>query len=246
MLKDIYLKKNSVVSVMISFYFFAFLIPLTAMGSMPVEKTLDGCVVGGRFFNVYKDSQTNLPSKAYPIRIEKNIDLSLFEGKTLSIAGTLLPGDRFFVKENDMPKVVSDTCDKGYLKVIKKEIIMEYRVAGYIEAKKNNFEEALKLVNWALDMDKTSCDSYVSRAQIYYLKGDYASGGEDIKTVKDGLCIVEPQGLNYLVLEEIGIMLEKSGRDTDASGLYKLGLTFCQSDMCRETMNKNIRRLNKK
>ena len=231
---------------LILLFSFSFLAPSIVIGSLPVEKTLTGCVIGGRFFSVYNDSQTNRPVKAYPIRIEKNINLPAYEGKTISMKGSLLPGDRFFIREGDVPVVVNETCAADYLKVIKKEHILEYRVAGYTEAKKKNFEEALKLLNWALDMDKTSCDSYVSRAQIYYPQGDFASGGADIKTVRDGLCVVEPQGLNYLVLEEIGTTLEGYGKSAEALELYKMGLNSCQSNMCRETMNKHIRKLNER
>ncbi|HQO64795.1 MAG: hypothetical protein KBA98_10245 [Syntrophorhabdaceae bacterium] len=242
------LRKNAV-NVLISFILllsFAFLILTVAEGSMPVEKILDGCVIGGRFFSVYKDSQTSVPSKAYPIRIENDIDLSFFEGKAVSISGSLLPGDRFFMKKGDMPKVVDDVCGNDYMKVIKKELIMEYRVAGYMEAKKNNFEEALKLVNWALEMDKTLCDTFISRAQIYCLKGDFVSGMADIKAIKNGVCIAGPQGHNFIILEEIGLTLEKSGRNSDALEVYKLGLAACQSDMCIEAMNKNISKLNQR
>ena len=50
------LRKHAV-NVLISFILllsFAFLILTVAEGSMPVEKILDGCVIGGRFFSVYK------------------------------------------------------------------------------------------------------------------------------------------------------------------------------------------------
>jgi hypothetical protein len=59
--------------------------------------------------------------------------------------------------------------------------------------------------------------------------------------VKDGAC-VDSQGLNYLILEEMGATLEKSGKKDDAVELYKMGLLSCQSEMCRETMNKNMRK----
>ncbi len=221
---------------------FPLLIPSNATGSMPVEKTLTGCVIGGRFFSISFDSQTGRPVKAYPVRIGQNINLASYEGKTISMDGSLLPGDRFILKEgSSMPVVIKEACEGDNLSVIRKEFIMEYRVAGYQAAKKKNFDEALKLVNWAMDMDKTLCGTYIDRAQIYYLKGDFSAGGADVKIVKDGAC-VDPQGLNYLILEEMGATLEKSGKKDDAIELYKMGLRSCRSEMCRETMNKNIKK----
>lgn len=219
----------------------SFFIPATATGSMPVKKTLTGCVVGGRFFSISLDFQTNKPVKAYPMRIEKNLDLALYEGKTLSMDGFLLPGDRFVLMEGGVPEVVNEKCESDNLAVIRKEFIMEYRIAGYMAAKKKDFDEALRLVNWALGMDKTLCGTYIDRAHIYYLKGDFASGEADVRTVRNGAC-TDPQGLNYLMLEEMGAILEKTGKNTDAVELYKMGLDSCRSDMCRDTLNKNIRK----
>jgi hypothetical protein len=216
-----------------------FFIPTTVTGSMPVEKTLTGCVIEGRFFSVSFDFQTSKPVKAYPIRIWQNLDLASYEGNAVSMVGSLLPGDRFVLKEGGKPVIVKEKCESDNLAVIRKEFIMEYRAAGYKAAMQKNFDEALILVNRALDMDKTLCGTYIDRAQIYYLKGDFSSGETDVKTVKDGACI-DPQGLNYLVLEEMGTNLVKSGKKAAAIELYKMGLGSCRSDMCRETMNKDI------
>ncbi len=219
----------------------ALLIPVKAEASMPVRKTLTGCVIDGRFFSIMIDSQTGRPVKAYPIRIEQNFDIPAYEGKTISVAGSLLPGDRFIVMKGSSPAVIKDTCSRDNLNLIKKELIMEYRVAGYQEAKNRNFDNALKLTNKALYMDKTLCGTYVDRALIYYLKGDFASGTNDIKTVKNGRCR-DPKDLNFLILEEIGAILENSGSKADAINLYKMGLKSCQSEMCRQTMNKALRK----
>lgn len=217
------------------------LTPAKAEGSMPVRKTLTGCVVGGRFFSVTRDAQTGKTVKAYPIRIEQNLDIASYEGKTISVTGSLLPGDHFILNKGGAPVVTKQTCGKDNLNVIKKELIMGYRVAGYQAAKEKNFDEALKSVNRALHMDLTLCGTYVDRALIYYLKGDFTSGAADIKMVKHGKC-TDPQGLNYLIMEEIGTILENSGKKADAINLYKMGIKACQSEMCRQTMNKALRK----
>ena len=66
-------------------------------------------------------------------------------------------------------------------------------------------------------------------------------GAADIKRVKDGMC-VDPQGLNFLMLEELGATFEKAGKKSDAIDLYYMGLNSCDSDMCREAMEKSLRR----
>ncbi|HQP24596.1 MAG: hypothetical protein BWX99_02092 [Deltaproteobacteria bacterium ADurb.Bin151] len=218
-----------------------FLIPDRTEGSMPVRKTLTGCVIGGRFFSIMTDPQTGRPVKAYPIRIQQNFDIPSYEGKTISVSGSLLPGDRFIITKGGSPAVIRDTCGRDNLNIIKKELIMEYRVSGYQEAKNRNFDKALRLTNKALYMDKTLCGTYVDRALVYYLKGDFTSGANDIKTVKNGRCR-DRKDLNFLMLEEIGAILENSGRKADAINLYKMGLKSCQSEMCRESMNKALRK----
>lgn len=223
----------------------ALLTPAKIEASMPVRKTLTGCVVGGRFFSIMTDPQTGKPVKAYPIQIQQNFDIPSYEGKTISVSGSLLPGDRFIVTKGGTPAVIRDTCGRDNLNIIKKELIMEYRVAGYQEAKNKNFDKALRLTNKALYMDKTLCGTYVDRALIYYLKGDFVSGAADIKTVKRGRC-TDPQGLNYLIMEEIGAILENSGEKADAVKIYKMGIEACQSEMCKQTMSKALRKVSEK
>lgn len=232
--------KLSVALFVVLFIAAPFLTPNFAMGSMPVKRTLTGCVVGGKFFSVSVDQRTNKPVKAYPIRLEQSPDLAPYEGKKLSMSGSLLPGDRFIFKEGSLV-VVKETCDGDDRVVIQKEFIMSYRVAGYMAATKKNFDEALRLVNWAFDMDINLCGTYIDRARIYYLKGDFVSGAADVKRVKEGAC-VDPQGLNFLVLEEMGATLEKTGKKSDAIELYRMGLDSCQSDLCREAMDKSIQK----
>ncbi|OPY12345.1 MAG: hypothetical protein A4E69_02265 [Syntrophus sp. PtaB.Bin138] len=217
------------------------LLPANVTGSMPVEKTLTGCVIKGQFFSVTIDSRTNRPVKAYQIRMGQDLDLAAYEGKTVSMTGDLLPGDRFILKRGVRPVVIKGACDNDSISVIRKEFVMEYRVSAYQAAKKMNFAEALILANRALDLDKTLCGTYIDRAHIHYLKGDFASGAADIKWVREGRC-ADRQDLNFLLLEEIGITLEKAGRKTDAIEIYSMGLDSCRSDMCKETMDRGMKR----
>ncbi len=82
------------------------MLPAKATGSMPVEKTLTGCVIKGQFYSITMDSRTNRPVKAYPIRIGQDLDLAAYEGKTVSMTGALLPGDRFILERGARPAVI--------------------------------------------------------------------------------------------------------------------------------------------
>lgn len=70
--------------------------PLAASASRPVPRTLEGCVVNGTFFSVYKGASTETGKRdiAYRIRVQ-NLDLSPYEGKKIRLQGRLSPGDRF-------------------------------------------------------------------------------------------------------------------------------------------------------
>jgi hypothetical protein len=148
--------------------------------------------------------------------------------------GLLFRGDRF-VLDRGSRSVEKGTCDADERVVIQKELIMSYRVAGYQAAQKKEFDNALRLVNAGLDTDRNLCGTYIDRALIYNLKGNFSAGAADIKRVKDGTC-VDPQGLNFLMVQEIGETFERAGKKSDSIDLYYLGLNSCDSDICREGM----------
>lgn len=216
------------------------LAPHWAAGTAPVQRTLSGCVAGGTFYSITRDAQTGKPIKAYVIRIEGSPDLVPYEGKRLSMTGLLFPGDRFVLDKGNRP-VDQGTCQDEEIGVIRKELIMSYRVAGYKAAQRKEFDEALRLNNQALIMDPNLCGTYVDRALIHNLKGDFNAGTADIRRVREGAC-VDPQGLNYLILLEIGETLERAGKQAEAIDVYYMGLNACDSDICRETMQKSLRK----
>jgi len=54
-----------------------------AMGTAPVQRTLNGCVAEGTFYNITIDARTGKPVKAYPMREEGGPDIAPYEGKKL-------------------------------------------------------------------------------------------------------------------------------------------------------------------
>ncbi|MEO0249230.1 MAG: hypothetical protein ABIN58_06735 [candidate division WOR-3 bacterium] len=233
-------RRGKIVLLVALFTAVSIMVPLWAAGTAPVQKTLNGCVAGGTFYSITRDAQTGKPVKAYAIRIEGSPDLIPHEGKRLAMTGLLFPGDRFVLDKGSRP-VDTGTCEDEEIRVIRKELIILYRVAGYKAAQKKDFDEALRLTNQALTMDPNLCGTYVDRALVYNLKGDFTAGAADIRRVRDGAC-VDPQGLNHLIVQEIGETLEKAGRKSDAVDLYYMGLNACDSDMCREAIENSLRR----
>lgn len=104
----------------------------SAKASMPVERTLTGCVFDNKFYSVSGD-------RAYPIHFSPEINLVLYEGKTVRIKGWLSPGDRFSIIEGTSPEVIRNTCEAGYQKAINKLYIIQFRIAAIKAAKKGDF-----------------------------------------------------------------------------------------------------------
>ncbi len=67
-----------------------------ALASLPVARTLVGCVVNGAF--VTSDGYVIDPN--HPDG--RKVDLRSFEGRRIRMGGALLPGDRFIVKQRPL------------------------------------------------------------------------------------------------------------------------------------------------
>lgn len=209
----------------------------SAKASVPVESTLTGCVFDNKFYSVRAD-------KAYPIHLSPELNLVLYEGKTVRIQGRLYPGDRFSIFEGMSPEVIRNTCEAGYRKAINRLYIIQFRIAALKAAKKGDFSEAFMFINNALNMDKTDCDTYIDRAQIYCMKEDFVSASRDISVIKTGACANHKKA-NYLMLQDLGRILESKGRKQEALEVYKIALDTCESHgkICMETIQKDIQNL---
>ena len=217
------------------------LLPTPAPGSGPVERTLTGCVTGSAFYSVSLRETTKQPMKAYLIRFSDPIDLTPYEGKMISMRGWLQPGDRFRPRDGAQPTVVKETCGDDYRKVINREFINGYVVEAKRAARRNEFDEAFRLINKAVELDRTRCGTYIERAYLAYSRGDFASGARDVKLVKEKQC-ADPTDLNFLTLEDIGQILVKHGRRPEALQVYRMALDSCETDICRESITKDMDR----
>ncbi|MBA4419181.1 MAG: hypothetical protein C0392_14930 [Syntrophus sp. (in: bacteria)] len=197
---------------------------------------------GGEFYSIYVNQDTGKPSQAYRIRFRGKPDLSVYEGKALTVEGWLSPGDAFSLKEGTTPVVVSPTCSSDSRKVIRKQFLMSYVVSAHKAANKNDFNEAFRLISKALEMDPTDCQTYIDRAYIYYLHGDSGPGDRDVRLVLTRGC-QDPSRLNFLIMDDVAKVLLRHGRRTEALELYGFALDTCTSDICRETIRKELQKL---
>lgn len=119
-------------------------LPGVAHASEPVDRTLVGCVVEGRFFSlgsahferdlnkaeeIYQGLvSADRLSRAYPIMLfsDENylheLDLSRYESKALGMKGSLLPGNIFFISDTDSLIVLRDSCHEHLLTFIQQRI----------------------------------------------------------------------------------------------------------------------------
>lgn len=104
----------------------AFLFAVHLGASAPMKATITGCVTGGVLMSEKTDFGTHASEGTYRIRVlvpgGAPLDLASHEGKRISIAGDLLPGERFYGEsasirvlgpcaapaKKDLPKQITD------------------------------------------------------------------------------------------------------------------------------------------
>jgi len=78
------------------------------------------------------------------------------------------------------------------------------------------------------------------------MKDDFEAVARDVSVIKTGAC-ANPRKANYLLLENLGKLLESKGRKQEALEVYRIALDTCASDgnICpsRESIEKTIQNL---
>lgn len=67
-----------------------------ALASLPVKYMSEGCVVGGKVFNLFQGK------KQYTFDLPKGFNLSPYEGKKVMLEGDISPGDYFVPKDKTL------------------------------------------------------------------------------------------------------------------------------------------------
>ncbi len=73
-----------------------FMISSFVLASQPAKYKSEGCVVGGKVFNLFQGK------KQYTFDLPKGFNLSPYEGKKVMLEGDIYPGDYFVPKNNTL------------------------------------------------------------------------------------------------------------------------------------------------
>ena len=206
----------------------------TANASEPVKKTVTGCVAKGAFY------LTN-GGRAYRFSIDK-LDLGPFEGNSITMSGSLMPGDRFILDDGTKPTVTAETCPTESLRPIKRDEQIELRVAAHYAAKAGDFAKAVELSNQSMAViTPPDCDTFVDRAIILIKTGDLRAAKADLAVVKAKKCYVEKElRMNFVLLEDLGKAFVAKGEKKSAITAFELGLAACDSDICKPDLKKAL------
>ena len=210
------------------------LLTSTANASEPVKKTVTGCVAKGAFYLVNG-------GRAYQFSIDK-LDLAPFEGKSITVTGSLLPGDRFILDDGTKPAVAAETCPTATLRPIKRNEQIDLRLAADRAATAGDLDKAVELANQAVAViAPPDCDTFVDRATILVKKGDLPAAKADLAAVKAKKCYVEKSiRMNFLLLEDLGKAFVAKGEKKSAITAFELGLASCDSDICKPDLKKAL------
>ena len=213
----------------------------TAYASKAVKTTAVGCVRGGAFYSV-RDGH------AYRYSIAK-LDLAPFEGKHVSMKGSLLPGDRFILDDGAKPEVKAASCPAAATRAIVRIEAMDLRLAAGRAAEAKEFDKAIELSNQAIALvTPADCDAHVDRGTIFAQAGKLAEARVDLAIVKSRKkCAVEKdRKMNFLLLQDLATELLAKGDKVSAISALELALLSCDTDLCRPDIKKALAEAKKK
>jgi hypothetical protein len=205
----------------------------TAAASKPIPWTMKGCVTGGVFYSIDKDSAGQVKTLG-----KKPLDISKLDGKRIEVAGSLHPGD-YFTPGDAPPKVTGD-CTADDRRAIEYAKAHELRLDGLRLAREGKKAEALKAIDAAIKLvTPADCDTYLDRAQLL-TPDDFAATVRDIEIVKARKCRYRGS-LNFITLHELGNALRARMSFKTAVEVLQLALAACGgSDLCRPDIEKDL------
>jgi hypothetical protein len=205
-----------------------------AEASKPIPWTMKGCVAGGVYYAIDKDS-----AAAVKIMGDKPLDVAKLEGKWIEVAGLLYPGDYF--RPGDAPPVVKRDCNAADHKAIDYAKAFELRMDGAHAARDGKLDEALELVDASIKLvSPADCDTYIDRAQLYAKKTDLAAAKADVATLKTRKCRYRGS-LNFLLLHDLGKELRAHDANAVAAEVLEMALVHCGgSDLCKGDIERDL------
>ena len=208
------------------------LVATQARASKPIPWTMKGCVAGGVYYAIDKDSAS--PVKTFA---GKSLDVSKLEGKFIEVAGLLHPGDYF--TPGDKPPVVKRDCSADDRLAIEyaKAHDLRMQAARIADTK---LDEALKLVDASIAVvQPAECDTFIDRAHLYARKNDLAASARDLGILESRKCRFRG-ALNWLLLQELGNELRTRNDGKAAVRALTLALANCDADICRGGIEKDL------
>ena len=212
---------------------FCLLIPVQALGSRPVDTIIVGCVIDGMLFDV----GDSLPvKKVYMITVVPALNLTPYEGKKIRLRGKLSPADRF---QPDLEKGIEvlGACDQETRAVIRKELPQAYSTKAEEMAENNDWSNAWKYINKAIQLDSSDCSLYLTRAKFYEKQGKFAEAVADVQRAVQHGCKRYP---DWAFLAEL---LEKVGKISAAIDAYAQAVRVCGYKPDRDKFLQKIEQL---
>jgi hypothetical protein len=208
------------------------LIGTQARASKPIAWTMKGCVAGGVFYAIDKDSAARVNTMA-----GKSLDVSKLDGKYIEVVGLLYPGDYF--TPGDKPPVVKRDCSADDRKAIEYAKAHDLRMqAARLPADK--LDEAIKLVDASIALvQPADCDTFIDRAHLYAKKNDLAASARDIGILETRKCRFRGV-LNWLLLQELGNELRTHNDGKTAVRALTLARANCDADICRPGIENDL------
>ena len=155
--------------------------PEWASGSRPVKAVIIGCVIEGLFISRETTLQTDRGFQTFQgshfIQV-RGIDLRQYEGQTLLFRGSLVPSDYFYANEQNL-QILSPFCDVASIPNFKQTFSWAWRTLARKSAESKAYEEALRYINRAIEVDPAQCEFFVSRAEIYKAQASLELAAED-------------------------------------------------------------------
>jgi len=208
------------------------LIGAQARASKPIAWTMKGCVAGGVFYSIDKDSAARVNTMA-----GKSLDVSKLESKYIEVDGLLYPGDYF--APGDKPPVVKRDCTADDRRAIEYAKAFDLRMqAGRLPADK--LDEAIKLVDASIAVvQPADCDTFIDRAHLYAKKNELAASARDVGILETRKCRFRG-ALNWLLLQELGNELRTRNAGNLAVRALTLARANCDADICRPGIEKDL------
>lgn len=212
---------------------FCLLIPVQALGSRPVDTIIVGCVIDGMLFDV----GDSLPvKKVYMITVVPSLNLTPYEGKKIRWRGKLTPGDRF-QPDSEKGIEVLGSCDQETRAVIRQELPQAYRTRAEEMAENDDWSNAWKYINKAIQLDSSDCSLYLTRAKFYTTQGKFAEAAVDAQRAVQHGCDRYP---DWALLAEL---LEKLGKKSAAIDAYAKAVGVCGYKPDRDKFLQKIEQL---